>query len=322
MKNSTDLGIHVFEKNNKLDWEMEILIVNLLSALTWKNFHGPIKMFCNKEYYEILKKYGIDTLYDEINTELLDNKPNDIDYVQYWAFGKLWVIKHLKNESPFTLVDTDLWLLGKLQMNKNSDVQMYHLENYSPQYKNNIYVDYNPLIPAELREMDLDENCLPTNCAILTINNNSFVEEWIDLSEQIAKYNTTIPVPNNNTSSKMCLVEQRLLPMLLKKNGLSWSTYIDHIYQSQLADPQDGSEWFPRLENSTPEMVRKFASIKHVWGLKKYFNIDHIRNLVMRSCLQTLDLYPIKGEPYEEIVNQFRKTYDIESSQVLASDSL
>jgi hypothetical protein len=319
MENLNDLGIHVFEKGNKLDWELELLTVNLLSALSWKNFHGPIKLYCNTGYKEAITYWGIDSVYDEINTELLDNKPQDIDYKQYWAFGKLLVIEHLKDSGPFTMVDTDLWINEKLNLNKDSDVIVYHKENFSIDYHNNTYPDFDFLIPDDIKQMDLDKSVLPTNCALLHIKDLSFITEWIELAKQIAQYNKDIEVPNKNGSSKMCFVEQRLLPMILKKNRLKHETFIGHIYQSHLSEPQDGSEWLPRFENSTDEMIRKFESIKHVWGLKKFFHYPDLKYMVMASCLDVLDLYPTKGQSYSKIYNYMSMIYPKDVSQSLAS---
>jgi len=319
MENLNDLGIHVFEKNGKLEWELELLTINLLSALSWKNFHGPIKLFCNTEYKQALSYWGIDTIYDEINTDLLDNKPQDIDYKQYWAFGKLLVIEHLKDSVPFTMIDTDLWINEKLNLNRNLDVIAYHKENFSIDYHNNTYPDFDFLIPDSIKKINLDKSILPTNCALLHINNLNFISEWIDLSKQIAKYNKEIEIPNKNGSSKMCFVEQRLLPMILKKNGLKYETFIDHIYQSHLSEAQDGSEWLPRFENSTNDLLSKFNSIKHVWGLKKFFHYPDIKYAVMGACLEVLDLYPIKGKPYSKVYNYMNMIYPKDLSHSLAS---
>jgi hypothetical protein len=289
--NLTDLGIHVFEQNGTLDWELEIVSINLLSLLSWKRFHGPIHLYCNDEYLQTLKKWGVDVFYDKIDTDVLRNKPLDVDYKTFYAFSKIYVLSKLDSSKPVTMIDNDLWILDKLNFDERCDVIMYHKESFSENYHHNVYPDFDDLLPTELISRNFDKSVLPTNTAILHIRNCSFIQEWFNLSESIAIYNQNPQTTHKNSSIKMCFIEQRLLPMLLKEKDLTYSTFIDHIYQTHLSEAQDGSEWFPLLENSSKLEIDKFMQIKHVWGMKKLFHYDQIRNLVMSSCSSCLTEY-------------------------------
>jgi len=314
-----NLGIYIFDQTSDLDYEIEIISFNLLSALSWINFQGPIHLYCNTRYLETLKKWGVDTLYEYINTEILDNKSEHIDYKQYWAYSKFEVIKNIQYETPFTIIDTDLWLNRTLKFNEKLDVMMYHKENFHNNYKNDTYPDFDFMIPDNLKEMNFDKSLLPTNCAILHIRNSNFIKDWISLSEEISSYNTNIKIPNGNKSTKMCFVEQRLLPMLLAKNGYKYDTFISQIYQSHLAETQDGSEWLPTIDNSSDVDKENFDSIKHVWGLKKYLNYKEIREMVIIITINTISLYPIKDKPYTKLCEELKGIIQTLESHSLAS---
>jgi hypothetical protein len=308
--NLTDLGIHVFEQNGPFNWELEIVAINLLSLLSWKKFHGPIHLYCNEEYLRTLKKWGVDVFYDKIDTEVLKSKPKEIDYKIFYAFSKIYVLSKIDSIEPFTILDNDLWLLGKLNFENKSDVIMYHKETFSESYQYNVYPDFSDFIPENLKLRKFNKSILPTNTALLHIKNDLFIQEWYSLSKSIAIYSQNLESRYKNSSVRMCFVEQRLLPILLTEKGITYSTFIDHIYQSHLSEVQDGSEWFPLFENSSKEELDKFMQIKHVWGMKNLFHHEQIRNLVMSSCVKCLLDYPsYKGlRIIQELVNLYQPT--------------
>lgn len=307
MKIQNNLGIHVFEKHGKLDWELELLSMSLLSALSWKKFHGDIHLYANKEYLDLISLWGLDKVYNSIDTSIIETKSNEIDYRKYWAFSKLLVIESLKNTTPFTVLDLDLWIYDKLEFDNDSDIMMYHKEDFLESFRNNIYIDFHKMIPDSIKGMGLDKKVLPTNAAILHFNTNKIISEWVDLSKQIAIYNNDIEF--NHKSIQMCFVEQRLLPMLLEKNNLKYSTFIDNCYLSHMVNYQDGEEWLPKIENSSEEQLNKFSKIKHVWGLKSLFHNDELRNLVMETVINSLSDYEINDKPYSKLWNELTSKY-------------
>jgi len=307
MKIQNNSGIHVFEKHGKLDWELELLSMSLLSALSWKKFHGDIHLYANKEYLDTISLWGLDKVYDSIDTSIIETKSDEIDYKKYWAFSKILVIESLKNTIPFTVLDLDLWIYDKLEFDNDSDIMMYHKEDFLESFRNNIYIDFHKMIPDFIKEMDLDKKVLPTNAAILHFNTNKIISEWVDLSKKIAIYNNDIGF--NHKSIQMCFVEQRLLPMLLERNNLKYSTFIDNCYLSHMVNHQDGEEWLPKIVNSSEEQLNKFYKIKHVWGLKSLFHNDELRNLVMETVINSLSDYEINDKPYSKLFNELTSKY-------------
>lgn len=300
------LGLHIYDQNSDISWLEEVLIFNLISALSWKKYMGPIHLYCNTRYLNTLRKWNLHLVYDYINTDILDNKPNEIDYSQYWAFCKLLVMNEVK--PPFTQVDTDLYL--RLPIKLDDDIIMFHEENFSLDFHRNIYIEPDLLVPNEIKEMNFDKSVLPTNTALLHIKDNSFINEWVELSKEIAVYNKDVKI--ENPSIKMCFVEQRLLPMILKKKNLNYSLILKSIFQSHEIEAQNGSEWIPNpfeLKNSDPNEFKIFDGIKHLWGIKKMFHIPNIRNLIMSICLDDLLQYNIDYKPYGKLFIKLKKKY-------------
>lgn len=303
-----NLGIHIYDQFADLKWEEEILLFNLMSALTWKKYMGTIDLYCNTNYLMNLKKYNIDSLYNNINTEILDNKPNNIDYNQYWAFSKLIVLEKIK--APFTLIDTDLYIKDKLVFNTENKVTFYHKENFSLDYERNVYIDFDLLIPDHIKSMKLDKNVLPNNTAILNVNDDTFISDWVNLSKEIAIYNKDIKV--EHPSTKICFVEQRLLPILLEKKGIKYSTIIKSIYQSHLSNMQNGDEWIPSsslLNLIDPEEHKRFFNIKHLWGIKAMFENESIRNKIMNIVIDDFENFLDIDNKFEKIYKKISKKY-------------
>lgn len=305
MKTSVvDIGVHVFEQYKDLDWELEIVAFNLLSALSWKKFHGEIHLYCNQKYLDTLKKWNVDVVYDKIDVELLGSRDNEIDTDDYWAISKIIVIDYLsKNLKKFTILDNDLWINSKLNLNTDSDVMMYHEEEFDINHNKNVYIDFDFMITEDIKNLNLDKTILPTNTALLHINNTDSIGEWVNLCLEIARYNSKRNKTNNiSTSSKMCFIEQRLLPMLFTLRGYKYSTFVKNRYVSHKSELQDGSEWNPRLDQLTQSEFDNFESIKHVWGLKKFFNSKNIREIVVEVYLKQIANYNLTNQPYLNII--------------------
>lgn len=306
---SNQLGVHIFYQSKSLNYEEEIISFSLLSAISWKKHMGPIILYCNKTYLETIKKYNVDSIYDDINSDFLEDLPNGINYGDFWAFYKLLVAKKIQNLTPFTILDTDLWLNAPLIINQKLDVMMYHNEKFDINYPNNPYPDFDQFLPDNIKEMKLDKEVLPTNCAILHIRNNSFINKWVDLSTQIALHSSKIEFPELNTSSKMCFIEQRLLPMVLKKENLNWDTFLYTSYLTHIHSSEDGSEWEPN-PFTIPEADKTiFENIKHVWGLKSLFSNSKLKFLFMRLVMEHFQNHDMENKPYSDFFHSLKKRY-------------
>jgi hypothetical protein len=83
-------------------------VTMILSALYWKKLQGPIKLYCDRTFYEYISNLGIVDLWDEIDTETLENLDPDINHDVFWAYSKMYV-NSLQTE-PF--VTNKFWCFG------------------------------------------------------------------------------------------------------------------------------------------------------------------------------------------------------------------
>jgi hypothetical protein len=294
------LGIHVFEQRGPIEWEEQMLAVNLLSALSWKKHHGKIHLYTNEKYLETLKKWGIDKVYDKIDTTTLSQIPDRLNSEDYWAFGKIHVSGEVSE--PFVLLDTDLWINGPLNLDKSKDFIGYHFENFDEKHPNSPYINFDSLIPEKWLGR-WDKNIMPINTALIWFNNESLKNEWIEVAKEIALQENQPKIEDPLKVRKMVLIEQRLIPMLAYERKLKYSTFIEPIYQSHLIGCMDGSEWDPNVKEWNSEMISKFSKIRHIWGNKKYFNkhID-LKKIIFNTILKDFEPYKEKEE-YKELLS-------------------
>ena len=79
------IGYHIyFQRDKKSTGNLIDFSAHLASILFWKEHYGPIRLYCNSNFLESIKEYNLDVLYDEINTEILDNIPNKRSLKKYW----------------------------------------------------------------------------------------------------------------------------------------------------------------------------------------------------------------------------------------------
>jgi hypothetical protein len=140
-------GIHIFEKLGPIEWEDELIAIQAISALSWKKFHGRIELYCNEEHLKSLKKWGVDKIYDKIDTSLLSNAPKNINRNEYWTFCKIYVSSNLK--PPFVLVDTDLWITDELNFDTSKSFIAYHEENYDWSKPDSFYINFDNFVPEK-----------------------------------------------------------------------------------------------------------------------------------------------------------------------------
>ena len=68
-----------------------VLLVWALSAIKWKELGHTTVMYTDNKTLEDMKKFGLDKLYDEINTDLFENGAicENIDFEYFWAMPKI-----------------------------------------------------------------------------------------------------------------------------------------------------------------------------------------------------------------------------------------
>ena len=281
-------GIHVFEKRREDSWTEMSFAVQLLSIVSWKKYHGRIELYTNEEHLEDLKIRGIDKLYDKIDTELLNTMP-EMDKAKYWAFGKMYVASKL--EPPFVLLDTDLWIDAPIEFASDSAYQAFHLESFDMKHPENVYLDFENNIPEKWIGR-WKKDILPTNTAILRINDKDLLKEWYECGLEIAQQENQIIVSDNLRSYYMTFVEQRLLPMIAYEMGKTYQVILSSVYKTFIKTSVNGDDWEPKvMDLGIPEKVR-FTTIRHVWGLKHILaNNKDLKNMVSFVIQYSFNLF-------------------------------
>lgn len=291
-------GVHIFEKLGPIEWEDELIAIQAISALSWKKFHGRIELYCNEEHLESLKKWGVDKIYDKINTTLLSTAPKNIDRNEYWTFCKIYVSANLK--PPFVLVDNDLWITDELNFDTSKSFVAYHEENYDWSKPYNFYVNFDNFIPEKYINY-FDLNVKPTNVALLFWNDEELLKSWYDVVYEILNENRNCEL---SKLEKMTFLEQWLLPMNAVKNKKDYSTILPQAYNSHInGDVFHPELWSPPVSGWNETHYVNFNKIKHVWGLKRYFSDQTILREVFETLLISAKKYILKNSGDVGILN-------------------
>jgi hypothetical protein len=284
------LGIHVYEKRGHDEYENQMLCVALLSAISWKRYHGKIVLYTNEEYLELLKKWRVDEVYDYIDTTTL-KEIQGIDTNDYWAFCKIHVASTI-NE-PFVIIDTDLWIRKTLDFDTSCGFMGLHYEKPLLPY----YIDYNQLVPEKWKNK-WEPNLLVTNTALLYVNDFEFIKKWHKIAKEIAENDNNKEI---TSTQKMIFVEQRLLPMLAEETGVKYGTFLKPVFRSQKSDTEVNG-WDPPFNTWSKEYYEDFMKVIHVWGLKKELNDPIVRQMVFDRLIGDLYYYQEETEKYKDLL--------------------
>ncbi len=83
------------------------LLYTILSALNWKKYNGPIKLYTDSIGASFYQRFGLLDLYDEIDIKFLNNySKSDIDAAYFWTSGKIKCLAH--QTEPFVFLDQDM----------------------------------------------------------------------------------------------------------------------------------------------------------------------------------------------------------------------
>jgi hypothetical protein len=309
-------GIHIFEKLGPIDWEDELIAIQALSALTWKKYHGRIELYCNEEHLESLKKWGVDKLYDKIDTESLKSAPTGVDRSEYWSFCKLFI--SYKLDPPFVLVDTDLWLTDSLTFDFNKSFVAYHEENYDWSRPYNFYVNFDNFIPEKyLNYFDLTVK--PVNVALLFWNDKELLKSWLDITNEILSENRKCEL---DRTQKTTFLEQWLLPMNAVKTNKPYEVLIPQRYNSSNDGMFEPNLWSPDVSEWNDEHWFTFNKIKHIWGLKKHFNHEKISTEIFEKVRYYIDEFKINELGLNDLKSLINKTAKFTESKTVTGDSL
>lgn len=298
-------GYHIYTKNKDFGEYHEIdILVNVASCIHWKKHYGPIKLYCNQEFLDYLKEYDADQFYDEIDVHTLENIPYKEHLDRYWSFCKIYIAKEIsKVDDKFVILDNDFYPTQYYKFDESYDFIGYHKEAYNPHSEYNVYSDPRIFLSEEnLSKLDWDIE--PINCAFMYFNNKNLINTWYNWAEGVIK--TNFHAPDLGLNRDTIFIEQRLLPAIANTLNLKIGTLLPNIYLQYIEFNEEGHEWFPMID-SHPKYRKHFNNFRHTWGLKKYYNIDKWRNLIIYLTFEDLQI----TSPNEEYKNKIPKLVEI-----------
>lgn len=292
---------HVFFKNKNVEEYHEInLLTNLLSCLSWKKHYGPIKLFCNEEFFDYIKIYNLDKVYDEIHVVDLNQIPYKEHLDKYWSFNKIYIAKYIsQTEDKFVILDNDFYISDYYSFNWDANFIGYHFEAYDINSPDNVYLD--PKIFLEEENYNkLNWGIPPINCAFMYFNSTNLINNWYNWVLGVIETNKD--KPKNNFSSDTIFIEQRLLPTLCDALELTYETLLPNYYLQYIPFNEEGYEWFPLID-SHPKYRELFNNFRHIWGMKKYYSQEKWRKKLTDIQLEDLKIH----HNYSEALTNFPK---------------
>jgi hypothetical protein len=294
-------GYHIYYKSSPSGKYHEIdLLVNVASCLYWKQYYGSIKLYCNQEFLDYLKKYNVDQFYDEIDTQVLENIPYKEHLDRYWSFCKIYVAKEItKTDNKFVIFDNDWYPTRLYNFDQSYNFIGYHKEVYDPRSEGNVYVDPKIYLSDD-NYNKIDWDIEPINCAFMYFNSKDLVNTWYAWAEGVI--NTTFyktPLENNRDT---IFIEQRLLPAIANTLKLKIDTLLPNVYLQYIEFNDEGHEWFPMID-SHPKYRQHFNNFRHTWGLKRYYDVDKWRRLIIHLTLEDLHNLQPNGEYKNKVSN-------------------
>ena len=284
------LGIHtVYTPVNRIgtpkihDMMQFESITMILSALFWKKYQGPIKLYCDRDFYEYINLLSVTDLWDEIDTQVLSELDTDVNHDLFWAYSKMYV-NSLQTE-PFVSLDIDLFQAQKYDYTTH-DVIFSHIERTnkgidSSTNPNKIvyYPDYHKLdIFKDRFELfnDIKITDEAMNVAILAINKPEMYKEFMKYVDSFVKGNnsnlidiTTHEFERIKTTfhphSLITFVEQRLLNAFVKSKGYTSKQILGMIYDGEMQNWDTNSG---KMNN---------PNITHLWGWKVSYRTPKYR---------------------------------------------
>ena len=214
------------------------LLTMVLSALKWREKNGEIVLVTDTFGADYIKTKGLDACWDRVLTDL-DNIPEEIDPLRFWAAGKIYALKCFK--APVVSIDTDFIVWGDLELEScKSGVCVIHREMLNP-----------AVYPTTTEFTDFDDgfcwDVLPANTAFVYFGNENLKNEYIRYAE-----NFMTTCAKGDTLQPMVFAEQRLLSMVADKMKIKLDV-------------------FSSLEKLSLGEDERFT---HLWGFKKSLRED------------------------------------------------
>lgn len=306
-------GIHVFKSVSASSYYEHVLMIQTISALEWKKHNGPIHLYTTKKDLQFFTALGMDKLYDEINTDVLEEK-DEIYWPHFGAATKMKVLNSLKAEMfPVAFIDNDLIYRQKIQVNDESIIYLHDegrfWKNYPPLEL--LSKRYGYEFPKDLPQLD---SCQPINVGLFVINDVALRDEYCALAMDFMRGNSDMPTKVKWAPEglrkfwKPLFVEQRLLSAVVDRGQYKKRQLFEYTYMGDTLrwrSWKDGQEY-------TQDELKDIENITwfHLWGEKVIYETPGGTSLkikVFYNLLKALNEYgPLAWNVRENLIDFLR----------------
>ncbi len=239
-------------------WEEFELLTMMLSALKWQEHNGPVRMVTDRDGAAFFEKKGLGGLWEGgIGTEL-EEIPERIDPVLFWAAGKLWALRRM--EAPCVMLDTDLIVWRDVRPFLRGAIVAAHSEELTPE----VYPDPRTfrMLPGYQSPAEWDLSLRPANTAFLYLPEKDLKNGYTEAAFAFMK---GIDPQRMNPITAMCFAEQRILPMYAKARGAD----LEYLLDAPRLDEQDLAT--------------------HLWGYKRQMRqLEQERQAFCTRCVRRI----------------------------------
>lgn len=236
------------------------LLTTIFSALKWRELNGDIRLYTDsiaREYYK--DKNMLELWNSGINTKVLDNIREEIDFEIFWAAGKIYALQNEK--TPCIMMDTDFisWTNISQFINEESKIICIHREEIA----DDVYLPHYLLKTAPGYEFnpEWDWNEKPCNTAFVYFADEDIKHFYTNEAIRFMENNLERP---RELVSQMVFAEQRLLAMCA---GLKKVKIDSFVKQEELFTQN---------------------SFTHIWGYKRELEQESIKEYTF--CQQVVEL--------------------------------
>lgn len=242
------------------------IVMFALSALLWKKHNGPIKFYTDDLGYDFFDKAGIIGVWDEVDVDVLNNIPWNINHDTFWAASKLFAMK--AEDAPMVQIDTDL-LVWKNIDDKLADCEVaaFHPESLGEECY--LEPELLKIRPGYKFKKEWDWTALPSNTALAYFKDKSFFDYYFS---HAIDFMTDNMEPAMENVSQMVFAEQRMLAMCAAEKGktirylLKYPNQEDndtftHIWGAKTGMRSNTSE----CETVTKAMLSKLKELSPEW---------------------------------------------------------
>ena len=237
------------------------LLYTILSALNWKKYNGPIKLYTDSIGASLYQRFGLLDLYDEIDINFLNNySKSDIDAAYFWTSGKIKCLAH--QTEPFVFLDQDMIIREKLpEWTRVNDLTIAHWEigrgyYYFDREKFEKEITHIPWID----NYNVDD--WSPNTSFLCFNNMELLKEYHEWHKKLVTTNG-----ENIPEWFWLLTDQGILGHIIRENDYHVNTLTQNISLAH-HNNVDGTnrykgkaeKWYAPLNPSNKELP-----FEHVW---------------------------------------------------------